>query len=100
MLEAKNSKFVAIIFEVNVLEDVGDWWIDSCATRHMCNDKFFTDYDSVENGTVLYMKNLSTVAVKGKGKIDLEFTSGKTFNVQKVRKNLVSGSLLNKQVSG
>ena len=69
----------------------------------MCNSKkFFTEYDSVEDGTVLYMKNSSTAAVKGKGKVDLEFTSGKTltltdvYHVPEVRKNLVSGSLLNK----
>ena len=47
-LEAKNIKFVVAIFEVNVLENAEDWWIDSGATRHMCNDKkFFTVYDSV-----------------------------------------------------
>lgn len=101
--EAKKSKFVAVISEVNTLEDVGDWWIDSGATRHVCNDKrFFTDYDSVEDGTALYMGNHSTTAVKEKGKVDLEFTSGKTltltnvYHVPEVTKNLVSGSLLNK----
>ena len=101
--EAKNSKFIAVISEINVLEDAGDWWIDSGATRHVCNNKkFFTEYDSVEDGTVLYMGNSSTAAVKGKGKVDLEFTSGKTltltdvYHVPEVRKNLVSGSLLNK----
>ena len=101
--EAKNSKFIIVISEINDLEDARDWWIDSSATRHVCNNKkFFTEYDSVEDGTVLYMGNSSTAAVKGKGKVDLEFTSGKTltlidvYHVPEVRKNLVSGSLLNK----
>nr|GEW82785.1 zinc finger, CCHC-type [Tanacetum cinerariifolium] len=52
--------------------------------------------------SMLYMGNHSTVQVKGKGKIDLVFTSGNTLtlknvlHVPDVRKNLVSGSFLNK----
>ncbi|KAH7840059.1 hypothetical protein Vadar_012136 [Vaccinium darrowii] len=58
--EAKISKFVAVISEVNTLVDAGDWWVDSGATKHVCNDKrFFTDYDSVEDDIVLYMGNQS-----------------------------------------
>ncbi|KAH7865270.1 hypothetical protein Vadar_004451 [Vaccinium darrowii] len=101
--EAKKSKFVAVISVVNTLVDAGDWWVDSGAKKHVCNDKrFFTDYDLVEDGTILYMGNQSTAAVKGKGKVDLEFTFSKTltltdvYHVPKVRKNLVSGSLLDK----
>ncbi|GFZ01083.1 hypothetical protein Acr_14g0007180 [Actinidia rufa] len=101
--EANNSKFVAVISEINVLKDDGDWWINSGAMRHVGNDKkFFTDYDSVEDGTFLYMENSSTAPMKRKGKVDLEFTSGKTlmltdvYHVPDVRKNLEFGSLLNK----
>ena len=48
------------------------------------------------------MGNSSTAAIKGKGKVDLEFTFGKTlmltdvYHVPKVRKNLKSRSLVNK----
>ena len=48
------------------------------------------------------MGNSSTATIKGKGTVDLEFTSGKIVfltnvcHVPEVRKNLVSGSLLNK----
>ena len=48
------------------------------------------------------MGNSSTVAIKGKGSVELQFTSGKVltlndvYYVPEVRKNLVSGSLLNK----
>ena len=48
------------------------------------------------------MENSSIEVVKGKGKVDLKFISGKTltltdvYHVPKVRKNLVSGSLINK----
>lgn len=56
----------------------------------------------MDDGSVLYMGNSSTAIVKGKGNVQLEFTSGKTltltdvYHVPEVRKNLVSGSLLNK----
>ena len=100
--ESKN-KFVAVISEVNILEDANDWWIDSGATRHVCNDKsFFNTYEPVDDGTVLYIGNSSIATIKGKGTMDLEFTFGKivsltnVFHVPEVRKNLVSGSFLNK----
>ena len=35
--ESKN-KFMAVISEVNILEDAEDWWIDSGVTRHVCNE--------------------------------------------------------------
>ncbi|GJV81291.1 ribonuclease H-like domain-containing protein [Tanacetum coccineum] len=77
------------------------WWVDSGATQHVCNDQtMFKTYDS--SYSMLYMGNHSTAQVKGKGKIDLVFTSGNTLtlndvlHVLDVCKNLVSGSLLNK----
>nr|GFB35165.1 uncharacterized protein [Tanacetum cinerariifolium] len=76
--------------------NLGGWTLvppDTCATtrpwsKHMPSD------------SMLYMGNHSTAQVKGKGKIDLVFTSGNTLtfknvlHVSYVRKNLVSGSLL------
>ncbi|XP_077215490.1 uncharacterized protein LOC143850059 [Tasmannia lanceolata] len=97
------EKFVAMISEANMLEDGNDWWIDSGATMHVCKDRnLFSTYETVEDGSVLYMGNSSTAEVKGKGKVELEFTSGKrltltgVYHVPEVRKNLVSGSILNK----
>ncbi|XP_073225656.1 uncharacterized protein [Cicer arietinum] len=55
-----------------------------------------------EDGSILYMGNASTVQVKGKGTMEIEFTSGKVltlkdvFYVPDVRKNLISIPLLNK----
>ena len=92
-----------MISEVNILEDNEAWWIDSGATRHVCKDKSsFKTYESIEDGNVLYMGNSSTAAAKEKGFVDLEFTSGKmltltdVYHVPEIRKNLVSGSHLNK----
>jgi hypothetical protein len=98
---ATNDNLVAVISEINMIEDVDSWWIDSGATRHVCKNKeLFKTID--EDGSVLYMGNASTVQVKGKGSVEIEFTSGKkltlkdVFYVPEVRKNLISVPLLNK----
>lgn len=97
------GKFLAVVSEINMVGDAGNWWMDSGATKHVCIDKrFFTDYEVVDDGSFLYMGNSSTAPIKGKGKVDLEFTSGNVltltdvYHVPEVRKNLVSGSLLDK----
>ena len=86
-----------------MIEDDMAWWIDSGATRHVCkNKKFFKTMEAVDENTVIYMRNAVVVPVKGIGSVELKFTSGKivtltnVFYVLEVRKNLVSGSLLNK----
>ena len=30
---------VAMITEINILDSLGEWWIDSRGTRHVCHDK-------------------------------------------------------------
>ncbi|GJR95704.1 zinc finger, CCHC-type containing protein [Tanacetum coccineum] len=77
----------------------GGWTLE--ATQHgAIRPTMFKTYDS--SYSMLYMGNHSTAQVKGKGKIDLVFTSGNTLtlndvlHVLDVCKNLVSGSLLNK----
>nr|GEW85284.1 hypothetical protein [Tanacetum cinerariifolium] len=75
--------------------------MDSRATRHVCNDQtIFKTYEPSDS--MLYLGNHSIAQVKGKGKIDLVFTSGNTLTLKNVLhvldvcKNLVSRSLLNK----
>ncbi|MCI11852.1 wall-associated receptor kinase 2-like, partial [Trifolium medium] len=91
---ASKDNLVAVISELNMIEDADSWWIDSGATRHVCKNKeLFKTID--EDGSVLYMGNASTVQVKGKGSVEIEFTSGKkltlkdVFYVPEVRKNLI-----------
>nr|GEY20615.1 zinc finger, CCHC-type [Tanacetum cinerariifolium] len=86
------------------LVDAIAWWIDSGATTHVCKDRcWFKIYEPVEDGSVLYMGDDHFAPVQGKGSVALEFSSGKTitlFNVlyvPKLRKNLVSGPMLNKR---
>ncbi|CAJ2662951.1 unnamed protein product [Trifolium pratense] len=86
-----------------VQDDAIAWWIDSGATTHVCKDRlWFKTFILVEDGSVLYMGDDHFAPVEGKGNVVLEFSSGKTitlFNVlyvPKLRKNLISGPVLNK----
>ena len=95
--------FVAMISEICVVQVDDTWWIDSGASRHVCKDRhFFKTYKELEDGPILYMGNDSTVKARGIGQVELLLTSGKTLTlrdvvfVPEVRKNLVSGGLLNK----
>nr|GEV38710.1 zinc finger, CCHC-type [Tanacetum cinerariifolium] len=76
---------------------------DSGATTHVCKDCcWFKTFEPVEDGSVLNMGDEYFAPVHGKGSVALEFSSKKTitlFNVlyvPKLRKNLVSGPMLNK----
>ncbi|XP_077252586.1 uncharacterized protein LOC143891992 [Tasmannia lanceolata] len=100
--DGNKEKFVAMISEANFLEGEDAWWIDSGATKYVCKDRSaFSTYVPLEDKSVFYMENSSTVELEGKGKVDLKFTSGKVltltdvYHVPEVRRNLVSGSLLN-----
>ena len=63
----------------------------------------FSSYQSIDNGEQLFMGNSSSSKVEGQGKVVLKMTSGKeltlndVLHVPKIRKNLVSGSLLSKK---
>nr|GEX86431.1 zinc finger, CCHC-type [Tanacetum cinerariifolium] len=66
------------------------WWIDSGTTTHVCKDRcWFTTYEPVEDGSVLYIGDDHFALVHGKGSVALEFSSGKSitlFNVLYVPK--------------
>jgi len=69
----------------------------------VCKDRsFFKTLVLVKDGKVLYMGNTSTVDVKGIDQVELVFTFIKTltlndvYYVPEIRKNLISGFLLNK----
>ncbi|GJU90938.1 retrovirus-related pol polyprotein from transposon TNT 1-94 [Tanacetum coccineum] len=98
------SDVCAMISEVNLVgTNHGDWWIDNGATRHVCTDKsMFHSFRAVDNGQKLYIDNSATVDIKGEGDVVLKMTSEKELKltnvlyVPEIRKNLVSGWLLNK----
>ena len=93
-----------VVSEVNLVgSNPREWWIDTGATRHVCSDKsLFSSFKPAGNGEKIYMGNSATSEIEGQGKVILKMTSGKelTLNnvlyVPEIRKNLVSGSLLNK----
>ncbi|XP_057250825.1 uncharacterized protein LOC130591517 [Beta vulgaris subsp. vulgaris] len=90
----KTKKHNLVLFKTKVDDS---WWIDSGASRHVCNNKdFFKSLKDLDDGPILYMGNDSTVKAKGIGQVELLLTSGKTLTlrdvvyVPEVRKNLVS----------
>ena len=80
-----------------------DWWYDSGAAIHVCNDKNqFKSYELLEGHEVV-MANGVRAKVHGKGDVHLQFTSGKklvltnVLHVPDVVKNLMSADILNKK---
>ncbi|CAH9133608.1 unnamed protein product, partial [Cuscuta epithymum] len=93
----------AVVTEVNLVgSNSKEWFVDTGATRHICsNRELFITFEP-SNGEKVWMGNSVHSAVEGVGKVVLKITSGKelTLNqvlfVPEIRKNLISGSLLNK----
>lgn len=81
-----------------------DWWYDSDATAHVCNNKalFKTYVESSPDHEVL-LGDHHSADVKGTGTVEVQFTSGKkviltnVFHVSHIRKNLISGYMLCKK---
>nr|GEX73419.1 zinc finger, CCHC-type [Tanacetum cinerariifolium] len=99
----KRTTQMLLVWERGLRTNPKTKWIDSGATTHVCKDRcWFKTYEPVEDGSVLYMGDDYFAPVHGKGSVALEFSFGKTitlFNVlyvPKLRKNLVSGPMLNK----
>ena len=96
--------FVAMVTELNMATNAGtmDWFLDSGATIHVCNNKeFFSTY--IEDDSEVFMGNHAPVKVLGKGNVILNFTSGQKLtlvnvhHVPNVKRNLVSANLLCKR---
>ena len=92
-----------VISEVNLVgSNPNEWWINTGATRHVCLDKkMLSTFEPTKIGEKVYVGNSTTSEIKGQGKVVLKMTSGKEVTlknvlyVPEIRKNLVSGSLLN-----
>ncbi|XP_073219448.1 uncharacterized protein [Cicer arietinum] len=96
------EQFIAMITEINLVGGSNGWWIDTGASRHVCYDRaMFKTYIAVEEKKVLLGDSLTT-NVASIGDVELIFTSGKSLilkdvmHTPKIRKNMVSGLLLNK----
>jgi hypothetical protein len=87
----------------NVLK-TSDWWLDSGATVHVCNNKtWFKTYEELKKLKEVLMGNHNSAKFLGKGTIELYFTFGQklsllnVFHVPEIRKNFVYASLLSKK---
>ena len=94
---------IGMITELNMAAVIksSDWWLDSGATIHVCNDKAqFKTYEASTDNQEVLMGNHNSAKVLGKGTVELQFTSGKkltmlnVLHVPEIRKNLVSANLL------
>ncbi|KAL0411733.1 UNVERIFIED_CONTAM: hypothetical protein Slati_3763000 [Sesamum latifolium] len=93
----------AVAVEANLVKNKTDWILDTGASKHFCSNKeLFQELKEAADGECVSMGNSATAGVLGKGKVLLKLTSGKTLALQDVlyvpslRRNLISGSLLNK----
>ncbi|KAL6141646.1 hypothetical protein ACLB2K_059934 [Fragaria x ananassa] len=92
-----------VVSEVNMVgSNPKEWWLDTGATRHVCaNKKKFSKFEPTTDGEIMYMGNSTTSVIEDKGNVFLKMTSGKelTLNnvlyVPDIRKNFISGALLN-----
>jgi hypothetical protein len=98
---------IGIITKLNMTTNIvktSDWWLDSDATIHICNKKvWFKTYEESKKSEEVLMNNHNSAKVLEKKTIELYFTSEQklslvnVFHVPKIRKNLVSASLLSKK---
>ncbi|XP_073222326.1 uncharacterized protein [Cicer arietinum] len=96
------EQFIAMITEIRLVGGSDGWWIYTGASHHVCYDRdMFKTYVAAEDKKML-LGDSHTTNVAGIGDVELIFTSGKTLilkdvmHTPEIRKNLVSGFLLNK----
>ncbi|GJU69297.1 zinc finger, CCHC-type containing protein [Tanacetum coccineum] len=106
--QVDTTEFTATVSEINIgmiqelhmanVSTTNDWWYDSGATTHVCNNKdLFKTYKETEDGHEVMMGDNHTLKVIGSGNVEIQFTSGKkltlmnVLHVPNIRKNLVSG---------
>ena len=80
LMAMKSELHIKMITELNMVTAATkyqDWWLDSGVAIHVCNDrKQFKSYEVLKNPEEILMKNHITAKVKGKGTVELNFTSG------------------------
>ena len=106
MVEKEEKELVAMVTELNMAtaSTISDWFLDSSATVHVCNDKaLFSSYNELETPEEVLMENHDSSKVLGKGTVMMKFTSGQkltlinVFHVPEIKRNLVSANLMCKR---
>ncbi|GJW33185.1 glucose-6-phosphate isomerase 1, chloroplastic [Tanacetum coccineum] len=106
--QVDTTEITAMVSEMNIgmiqelhmasVTTTDDWWYDSGATTHVCNNRdLFKTYKETKDGHEVMMGDNHTSKVIGSGNVEIQFTSGKkltlmnVLHVPNIRKNLVSG---------
>ncbi|GJW12154.1 zinc finger, CCHC-type containing protein [Tanacetum coccineum] len=106
--QVDTTEITAMVSEMNIgmiqelhmasVTTTDDWWYDSGATTHVCNNRdLFKTYKETKDGHEVMMGDNHTSKVIGSGNVEIQFTSGKkltlmnVLHVHNIRKNLVSG---------
>ncbi|GAU36564.1 hypothetical protein TSUD_277700 [Trifolium subterraneum] len=72
-------------------DDAIAWWIDSGATTHVCEDRFwFNTFVPVEDGSILYMGDDHFAPVEGKGNMVLEFKPNDSISINTIIESTVA----------
>ncbi|GKB25737.1 zinc finger, CCHC-type containing protein [Tanacetum coccineum] len=95
--------YVTYVYEAYFMQDDDvTWWVKSGAIVYVGKDRcWFKTYESLNDGSILHLRNESTTLVNGRDCVDLKFSSRKIvslFNVlhaPSIRKILVSSFILN-----
>ncbi|KAG8481111.1 hypothetical protein CXB51_025856 [Gossypium anomalum] len=84
--EVFDMDLCAVISKVNMVDsNPREWWLDTGATRHICCEKAsFSELVPCDKGEKLYMGNVTTSNIKGKGTVVLKMTSNKELKLQNV----------------
>jgi hypothetical protein len=101
MVSEMQIGMVTEVHMASAAKNSSEWWYDSGATIHVCNNKtLFKEYVEVGNGLEVLMGNHNTAKVLGIGTVELILSNGKklvlnnVYHIPDIKKNLVSTSLL------
>ena len=74
----ESGVMATIVFEVNLVNNMIEWVVDTGATKHICSNKeMFLDYEEVIDGESIYLEDARTASVAGKGKVIFEKINSK-----------------------
>nr|GEU50203.1 zinc finger, CCHC-type [Tanacetum cinerariifolium] len=84
--ESSHVYYVTYIFEAYFVHDDDiAWWVDSRVTVHVCKDRcWFKTHESLNDGSIIHMRNDLTTLVHGRGCVDLKFSSRKIVSLYNV----------------
>ncbi|CAN0904992.1 Retrovirus-related Pol polyprotein from transposon TNT 1-94 [Linum grandiflorum] len=101
--ESLVAMITEIMCEINLTGNSEGWWLDTSSSKCVCNNRaMFKTYTKAPSDKKVLLGTSHAIIVAGTGIVELNFTYGKTLTLMdllhtlEIRKNLVSGYLLNK----